>query len=47
MFGSDIRQVAILMVDREGKYADFVIEGDEFDSYCEKWGERVTQFYST
>ena len=46
MFGSNIKQVAILMVDREGKYADFVIEGDEFDAYCEKWGERVTQFYS-
>ena len=30
MFGTKIKQVAILMVDREGKYADFVIEGDEF-----------------
>jgi len=47
MFGSNIKQVAILMVDREGKYADFVIEGDEFDAYCEKWAERVTQFYSS
>ena len=46
MFGSNIRQVAILMVDREGKYADFVIEGDEFDRYANLWGERVTQFYS-
>lgn len=46
MFGSDIRQVAILMVDREGQYADFVIEGDEFDRYCHLWGERVTTFYS-
>jgi genome maintenance exonuclease 1 len=46
MFDSDIKQVAILMVDREGKYADFVIEGDEFDHYANLWGERVTQFYS-
>ena len=31
MFGTNIKQVAILMIDREGKYADFVINGDEFE----------------
>jgi hypothetical protein len=46
MFGSDIKQVAILMVDREGKYADFVIEGDEFDQYCQKWTSRLTDYYT-
>lgn len=46
MFGSNIRQVAILMVDREGKYADFVIEGDEFDAYCEKWANRLADYYN-
>jgi len=47
MFGSDIKQVAILMVDREGEYQDYVINGDEFDHYANLWGERVTQFYSS
>lgn len=46
MFNSNIRQVAILMVDREGKYADFVIEGDEFDEYCEKWANRLADYYN-
>jgi len=46
MFGSDIKQVAILMVDREGEYKDYVISGDEFDHYAHLWGDRVTQFYS-
>lgn len=46
MFGSNIRQVAILMVDREGEYADFVIEGEEFDHYCQKWTGRLTDYYS-
>lgn len=46
MFGSDIRQVAIMMVDREGEYADYVIEGDEFDHYAMLWAERVTDYYS-
>ena len=47
MFGSNIKQVAILMVDREGEYQDYVINGDEFDHYANLWGERVTQFYSS
>jgi hypothetical protein len=46
MFGSDIRQVAIMMVDREGNYADFVIEGAEFDHYANMWADRVTEYYS-
>ena len=46
MFGSNIKKVAILMVDREGQYADFVIEGDEFEEYCNKWAERLSDYYS-
>jgi len=46
MFGSDIKKVAILMVDREGKYADFVIQGDEYEAYCEKWSDRLADYYS-
>ena len=46
MFGSKIQQVAIMMVDREGDYADFVIEGDEFDHYCHKWANRLADYYS-
>ena len=46
MFGTNIKQVAILMIDREGKYADFVIEGDEFEEYCHKWASRLADYYS-
>ena len=46
MFDSDIKQVAILMVDREGEYADFAIEGDEFDFYCHKWADRLADYYN-
>ena len=46
MFESKIRQVAILMVDRDGRYADFVIEGEEFDEYCNKWANRLADYYS-
>jgi len=46
MFGSNIKKVAILMIDREGKYADFVIEGEEFNEYCDKWSSRLADYYS-
>jgi len=47
MFNTDIKKVAILMVDREAEFAEFVIEGDEFDAYCEKWANRVADYYSS
>src|SRR6056300_866344 len=40
MFGSDIKKVSILMVDRENQFSDFVIEGEEFEKYCELWSNR-------
>lgn len=46
MFGTDIKQVAILMVDREANYADFVISGDEFEHYANLWGQRVMDYYN-
>ena len=46
MFGSDIKKVSILMVDRENQFSDFVIEGSEFDKYCDLWSERLADFYS-
>jgi len=46
MFGSEIKKVVILMVDREGNFAEFVIEGDEFEEYCNKWSDRLADYYS-
>ena len=46
MFDTDIKKIAILMVDREAKFAEYIIEGDEFEEYCEKWSNRVADYYS-
>jgi ATP-dependent exoDNAse (exonuclease V) beta subunit len=46
MFETNIKKVVILMVDREGGYAEFVIEDAEFDHYATKWAMRVTEYYS-
>ena len=46
MFESDIKKVVILMVDREGNFAEFTIKDDEFSEYCNKWSDRLTDYYS-
>ena len=46
MFGSNIKKVSILMVDRENQFSDFVIEGAEFEKYCDLWSERLADFYA-
>ena len=46
MFDTDIKKVAILMVDRDSKFKDFVIEGEEFEKYCDKWSDRLADYYS-
>ena len=46
MFESQIKKVVILMVDREGKFAEFTIKDDEFTEYCNKWSDRLTDYYS-
>jgi len=46
MFDTNIKKVAILMVDRDSNFKDFVIEGEEFDKYCDKWSDRLADYYS-
>lgn len=46
MFESKIKKVAILMVDRDANFAEFVIQDDEFDHYCNKWANRLADYYS-
>ena len=45
MFGTDIKQCAILMCTRNLEYQEFVLEGSDFEDYTNKWWDRVEQFY--
>lgn len=45
MFGSDIQQLVILMVDREANFGEFVVAADEIRHYQEKWAQRVLDYY--
>lgn len=46
MFESKIKKVVILMVDRESNFAEFVIKDNEFDHYCDKWANRLADYYN-
>jgi len=45
VYGTEIRQGVILMVDRECKYQEFIIKGDEYQGYCRKWADRLERFF--
>jgi len=45
MYNTKIRKVAILMVDRDAKFGDYIIEGNEFDYYCDRWAQRLEDYY--
>jgi genome maintenance exonuclease 1 len=45
VYGTDIKQGALFMADREGKYETFVIEGAMFQHYSDQWLRRVEQYY--
>jgi genome maintenance exonuclease 1 len=45
LHGTSIRKGVILMCDPNSVYQEFIIEGEEFDSYVDKWFERIEQYY--
>jgi hypothetical protein len=45
VYGTNIRKGVIFMVDRSLKYQEFIIEGEEFDSYTEQFLARMKIYY--
>jgi ATP-dependent exoDNAse (exonuclease V) beta subunit len=45
MFGTDINRGVVMMATRDGKYLEFVIEGDEFTHYETMWANKVCSYY--
>ena len=41
-----LEEMQNLMVDREGKFAEFTIKGEEFDEYCDKWAQRLADYFN-
>lgn len=45
MFNTDISRGVLMIVTRDAKYQEFVIEGSEFNRYQQKWLDRLCQYY--
>ena len=45
MFETDIKSIAILMVDRDLLFKEFLIQNKEFESYTHKWKQRIIGYY--
>lgn len=45
MYGTDINQLVILMVDREGNFQDFIVSGEEYTAMVDKWLARLCTYY--
>ena len=44
-YGTNIRQGVVLMCSQNYEFQDWVIKGDEWDYWTEKWLQRVEQYY--
>jgi genome maintenance exonuclease 1 len=46
VYGTKIRKGVIFMCTADNQYLEFIIEGNEFDGYVDKWFQRVEQYYT-
>ena len=44
MFNTNIKQVVILMIDRDLIFKEFTVKGHEFDFFTNKWKQKIIQF---
>lgn len=44
-FNTDIKTGVILMCSADNNYQEFELTGEEFDFYCNKWFDRLEQYY--
>ena len=47
MYETDIESIAILMVDRDLLFKEFLIKSNEFKSYTDKWKQRIIGYYKS
>ena len=46
MYGTNIKQIVILMVDRNQEYKKFIVNNREFEHYTNKWKQRLIKFHN-
>ena len=45
MYETNIESIAILMVDRDLLFKEFLVQNKEFASYTDKWKQRIIGYY--
>ena len=45
VYGTKIRKGVVLMCTRDYEYQEFIVEGDEWDKWSDKWWSRVEEYY--
>lgn len=45
MYGTKIRKGVIMLACQTGQYQEWIVEGKDFDKYCDKWAKRLEEYY--
>ena len=46
IYGTKIRKGVILMCSADNQYQEFIVEGNEFDTWSDNWWRRVEEYYT-
>ena len=46
VYGTKIRKGVILMCSADNQYQEFIVEGNEFDEWSNRWWKRVEEYYT-
>jgi len=46
IYGTKIRKGVILMCSAANEYQEFIVEGNEFDEWSDRWWKRVEEYYT-
>jgi genome maintenance exonuclease 1 len=46
VYGTKIRKGVILMCSADNQYQEFIVEGNEFDHWSDRWWKRVEEYYT-
>ena len=46
VYGTKIRKGVIFMCSKDNEYLEFIVEGNEFDQWSDRWWKRVEEYYT-
>ena len=46
VYGTKIRKGVIFMCSKDNEYQEFIVEGNEFDQWSDRWWKRVEEYYT-